>query len=362
MIATGSQATAPDDPPSERVAHALGALSRGEPVVVLDDDGPSNQGPELAVVACAAGLRPFAGARLMRHGGGILTVAMPAQRLHELGFRDGETVGARSQVAGGVSASDRAAACRAAADPALAGTDLMRPGHVFLKGTAEGGVLNRAGVEEAAVDLMGLAGAPPAAVYCPLLREDGEAATRADLEQIAGDLAMLSVDDVLAHRLANGRIVHCVVKTPLPTTFGSFTAHGYECSVDLGEHMALTMGQIDDRPILTRVHRACSFGEVFGSSCDCGDKLDRSLEMIARAGRGVLVYVRQPEKTEARLAHSAARMDVREVGLGAQILTDLGVRQMRLITSSRTSYPHLAVFGLTVVERVPLRVSPGTGS
>jgi 3,4-dihydroxy 2-butanone 4-phosphate synthase/GTP cyclohydrolase II len=282
----------------------------------------------------------------------------------------------------GISAYDRAITVRVLIDPNTKPTDLTKPGHVFPLRAKEGGVLRRAGHTEAAVDLCRLAGLYPAAVICEILRDDGQMARLPDLEKFAEEhgFVIVTVADLIAYRLQHEQLVRRAATARYPTPFGEFTLIAYESLLDGSPFLALVMGDIrPDEPVLVRVHSACLTGDaLFSLRCDCGNQLRLAMEKIAAEGRGVLLYIPHHEgrgigllnKLKAyelqdagldtvdanlKLGHP---MDARDYGLGAQVLRDLGVRKMRLMTNNPTKRAGLSGYGLEIVERVPLVAEP----
>jgi 3,4-dihydroxy 2-butanone 4-phosphate synthase/GTP cyclohydrolase II len=336
---------------NDRLDEALRELSSGGAALVVDDCSEGGR-PTVAIVAGAATIDASTLVSFMRlGGGGTIAVVAPDARWSTLGLRRGSTVVARTAASGGVSASDRALTCRVLASPASTPADLLSPGQVLVDTAADGGLLFREGLEEAAIDLVRLGGGGEVAVMAFPLDQAGEPADPARFGAELSALPSVTLDDVLLARLARERIVEHVVDTTVPTRYGVFTAHGYRSRIDRAEHVALSMGQIDARPTLTRVHHACPAGDIFRAGCGCRGKLEASLRLIADAGRGVVVYLAHDSDVH-RLGHRGRPTDAREIGLGAQMLLDLGVRQMELLTSSDHAFPHLTTYGLTISTRV----------
>jgi 3,4-dihydroxy 2-butanone 4-phosphate synthase / GTP cyclohydrolase II len=374
------------------VPEAVAAIAAGEMVVVVDDADRENEGD---LIIAAEAVTPEKIAFIVRHTSGVIVMPMLGERLDELelplmvavnteAHRTQFTVSvdARAGVTTGISAADRATTIRALIDPATRPADLARPGHVFPLRYREGGVLKRAGHTEAGVDLARLAGRYPAAVLCEIVNEDGTMARLPDLERFADrhGLRLLAIADLIRHRRQREKLVRRVAEARIPTRWGEFTAYGYESVLDGEQHLALVKGAVQgERDVLVRVHSECLTGDVFGSlRCDCGPQLDGALGHIAQEGLGVVVYLRGHEGRGIGLAHKLAAyslqeqgrdtvdanlelglpVDDREYGIGSQILVDLGVTTMRLLTNNPAKYTGLGGFGLRIVERVPLETHP----
>jgi 3,4-dihydroxy 2-butanone 4-phosphate synthase/GTP cyclohydrolase II len=329
---------------------------------------------------------------LATHGRGLICVPASLDRLRRLGLEPypAETntslmgtnftisVDAREGVSTGISASDRCVTARIFADPDATPADLVRPGHVFPIGALPGGVLARAGHTEGTVDLCHLAGLQPAGVLCEIMREDGEMARLPDLLRIAAqfDLPIISIKDLIAHRRLSEKLIRRIVSTTLPNEFGVWQMTLYEDEVNEELHVALAMGEIDERPVLVRMHSQCFTGDTLGSHrCDCGPQLRTAMKTIADDGRGVIVYLHQEGRgiglKNKLLAYALQekgrdtvqaneelgfKADLREYGIGAQILVDLGVRRLRLMTNNPRKIVGLEAFKLEMVERVPIVV------
>jgi 3,4-dihydroxy 2-butanone 4-phosphate synthase / GTP cyclohydrolase II len=371
---------------------AVADLAAGRPVVVVDDADRENEGD---LVFAAEHATPDLVAFMVRHTSGYICVPLPepeCDRLDlppmvhtnqdRLGTAYAVTVDAREGITTGISAADRAHTIRLLADPTTRPVDLARPGHVVPLRARAGGVLRRAGHTEAAVDLTRLAGLRPAGVICELVNDDGTMMRVPDHERFCAEhgLTLISIADLIGYRRRTEKQVERVVETRLPTPYGIFQAVGYRAEYDSAEHVALVYGDLaEGQDVLVRVHSECLTGDVFGSlRCDCGPQLHAALARVAQEGRGVVLYVRGHEGRGIGLLHKLQAYqlqdlgrdtvdanlelglpaDARDYGTGAQILYDLGVRSMRLLTNNPTKRAGLEGYGLTIVGREGLPVRP----
>jgi len=379
----------------DTIPEAIDAFKKGEIVIIVDDEDRENEG-DLTIAAEL--VAPEAINFMASFGKGLICLPMEEARLDELDlplmvkdntscFKTAFTVSidAKDGVTTGISAADRAKTIKTAIDPNTKPDNLARPGHIFPLRAKKGGVLNRAGQTEAAVDLAKMANLYPAGVICEIMKDDGTMARVPDLTIFAKkyNLKMITVKDLIEYRMRNEKLFECNARFSLPTKYGDFKAYAYKSLIDQKSHVALVLGEWDrEDEILVRVHSACLTGDALGSlRCDCGDQLHAAMKMIKDAGRGVLLYMNQEGRGIGLLHKLCAyelqdqgkdtveanealgfKADLREYGIGAQILSDLKLKNILLMTNNPKKIIGLEGYGLSIVKRIPIRINPSSNN
>ncbi len=381
-----------DDIVFDSIEEAIADVRNGRLVIVVDDEDRENEGDFIGAAEC---MTPEMVNFMTKYGRGLMCVPMTRERTVALDLAMMEQVNTslfdtpftvsvdfREGTTTGISASDRSQTVCGLANPNARPTDFARPGHIFPLRAQTGGVLRRTGHTEAAVDLARLAGKQPVGVLIEIMNDDGTMARVPDLRRIADefDLKLITIKDLVAYRMHTEKLVQKLIEVNLPTRFGEFRLVAFEETLTGDNHLALVKGDLTEvEPILTRVHSQCVTGDIFGSErCDCGDQLARAMKQVEREGKGVILYMKQEgrgiglinklkayklqeEGMDTVEANEALgfKMDHRDYGIGCQILRELGVSKLRLMTNNPTKRIGLAGYGLEIVEQVPIEIAPG---
>jgi 3,4-dihydroxy 2-butanone 4-phosphate synthase / GTP cyclohydrolase II len=380
------------DSPFAPIEDVIAAIGRGEIIVMVDDEDRENEGD---LIMAAEHATPEKIAFFVRHTSGVIVAPLAGARCDDLrlplmvehnteSHRTAFTISVDliEGTTTGISAADRAATLRGLANPTVTYTDFARPGHIFPLRARDGGVLKRAGHTEAAVDLARMAGCEPAGIICEITNDDGSMSRLPELQKFCAEHGLLlsSIADLIKYRRRHEKLVSRVGAASLPTEWGVFTCVAYRSELDGDEHVAFVMGDVaNGEPVLTRVHSECLTGDVFGSRrCDCGPQLEAAMAKIAEEGRGVVVYLRGHEGRGIGIGHKIRAyslqdegmdtldantelglpVDSREYGIGAQILAELGVNELKLITNNPKKYGGIAGYGLSITERVSIQIEP----